>query len=523
MAINPHMFWLGGACLVAVMLLPRPAWRDVVRTAQIAASAGLVYAYGAVVYLTGTRTIRVTEADLDAYATVSGPGGLLTTLVSLHGFWRDFPDQARTAVPAAVAVLALAAAVTLVVVGLARLVAVRDPLGPPVVALGVVGLVLASGVSGPVDGGYRWAFEHLPLFEAMREQQKWLALTVVAAAVGAGAAVEWLVGRVGAGAGVVAAAVPLVCAPALLWGLGGTVSTSTYPTGWYEADAAMGGGQELALFLPWHGYQPFGFTDDRSVATPAEAFFRRPVLSGDAVELERLRTDSVSLRQAYLDQLVADGGGGTSFGRLVAPLGVRYVVLSTEKEADRYTWLARQRDLRLVLRTDTVLVYEVTVRGDGRVVSSRLVPGLPRALALAAADELGTEAVVTGGSGLGAAAVGRGRRAAPAVRDRLGRRARGGRLGRGPGGVVAGLADRRPVGAADPRRHGGDPGRHRGRDRGVHALALAAAGRAAVPARAARAAGPRPRRAPGRGTAAVAPTSRRRAGRDRSAARRPGR
>ncbi|MEZ5117860.1 MAG: hypothetical protein R2737_16485 [Candidatus Nanopelagicales bacterium] len=425
MALDAHVFWLGGAVLLAVALLPRPTWRDLVRTMQVGLAAGLVYAYGAAVWLAGIRTIRVTQADLDAYATVSGPGGLLTTLLSLHGFWRDFDDQARTALPGLVLLVALVALLVLVAVGLARLVAVQSVVGLPLVALALLGIVLASGVAGPLAPAYRWAFEHVPLFEAMREQQKWLSLTVIAFAVGFGVAVEWLaaltptlvtrlrkqrrrVARDPAPTGAeralaallagVALLVPAASAPALLWGLGGTIAVSTYPFGWYESDARMGNGDELVIFLPWHGYQPFDFTDGRSVATPAEAFFRRPVITSDSVELKGLRTDSVSLRMAYLDRLVAEGGGGTSFGRMVAPLGVRYVALSTQREADRYTWLDDQSDLELVFESDSMRLYEVLPSGTGRVVSSRTVPGVDRALVLAAEDELGTEAVVTEGT-----------------------------------------------------------------------------------------------------------------------------
>jgi hypothetical protein len=192
------------------------------------------------------------------------------------------------------------------------------------------------------------------------------------------------------------AAVPLVTAPALLLGVGGTIATSTYPNGWYAADELMGDGQEGALFLPWHGYQPFDFTDDRSVATPAEVFFRRDVISSDAVELGDLRTGSTSRRIAYVDRLVAAGGAGGSFGRLVAPLGVRYVVLARGPEDAAYSWVGRQDDLRLVLDTDSVRVYEVVPTGTGRVVGQRVVSGLDELAALADSGALGTESVVTG-------------------------------------------------------------------------------------------------------------------------------
>jgi hypothetical protein len=409
MAMSPHLFWLGGVVLVAVALLPQPTWRHVVRTVLVGLSAGLVYAYGIAVYLAGVRVGEVGRADLDAFATSVGDGGLLGTLLSLQGFWRDFDHGVTDAVPPVLALLALAVGLAGAFLGAVVLVSRERAIGAPLLAIAVVGTVLASGVSGPFRPLYEALFDHVPLFVVMREQQKWLALLMLAMAVWLGAAAEHLVqaarsadgrdrwARGGLLAGAVAiAAVPLVTAPALLLGVGGTIATSAYPSSWYDADELMGDGQEGALFLPWHGYQPFDFTDGRSVATPAEVFFRRDVLSSDAVELGDLRTGSTSRCIAYVDRLVAAGGAGDSFGRLVAPLGVRYVVLARGPEDAAYSWVGRQDDLRLVLDTDSVRVYEVVPTGTGRVVGQRVVADLDELAALADSDGLGTEAVVEG-------------------------------------------------------------------------------------------------------------------------------
>jgi heme exporter protein D len=183
----------------------------------------------------------------------------------------------------------------------------------------------------------------------------------------------------------------------LIWGLGGGVRVSHYPRAWYAADRLMGPGDESVLFLPWHQYQPFSFTAARSVATPAGAFFRRPVLSSDAPELGEVRTNSASARMAYLDRLVAAGGGGR-FGHLIAPLGIRYVALAKDRESESYAWLGRQPDLRPVLRTAELDLYGVTVTGTGRVVSAR-DGDVAAALGWAAQGRLGTEAVLSGAGG----------------------------------------------------------------------------------------------------------------------------
>ena len=395
-SISPHAAWLGAAVLLWVMVVPRPSVPDLLRTAQVMASAALVYVYALVLWLTGTRTLEVTSADLSAYATAVGPGGITTTVLSLHGFWREWPEQVRDDLPVALAGLVLVGVVAAVAVGLGRLSRLDRIRGLPLVGLTITGLLLGAGVSGPAAGLYRAAFEWLPLFEAMREQQKWLALAVIGYSVGFGVAVEALAARRATAARVAATAaalVPLAIAgPSLLWGLGGTVRTSVYPDSWYAADRAMGVGDGLVLFLPWHGYQPFDFTDGRAVATPAEAFFSRRVLASDAVELPELRTDSTSQRTAYVDRLVADGGAD-AFGRLLAPLGVEYVVLAKDRETDVYAWVGDQPGLEVVLDGEHLALFRVVPRGTGRVVDA-IVSDYESAAAAAAAGALGSEAVL---------------------------------------------------------------------------------------------------------------------------------
>ena len=381
-SMSPHAAWLGGAVLIAMLVTPRPDWRDVVRTVQVFVTAGLVYSYALVLWLTGTRTLRVTEVDLSAYQTLPGPGGLMATVLSLHGFWRGGTGQVRDLLGPVLGVAVLVVILAAVVVGLSRLVDLDPTRGRPLVVLTITGLLLGAGVLGPLGWLYRLAFAHLPLFEAMREQQKWLALTLLGYSIGFGAGVEWLASRTrsrcrsprGRGpaalAGCRCGGDPVGMAPALLWGLGGSISVSKYPDGWAQADAVMGAEGGSALFLPWHGYQPFDFTAGRAVATPARAFFRREIISSDAVELPQLRTDSTSLRMEYLDRIIANAGEG-SFGRLVAPLGVEYVLVSKDREASTYDWVGQQPGLSPVLRTDSIDVYRVEEKGVGRVVTAR--------------------------------------------------------------------------------------------------------------------------------------------------------
>jgi hypothetical protein len=406
MSVAPHAAWLGGAGLLAVAFLPRPRRTDLIRTVLVILSAGCVYAYALAVMLSAILTAQVSDADLDEYRPLAGPGGLLPTLATLHGFWRGTPSAPDDGLGPVLAALMPLVLVVAVVAGLTRLNR-RDPvLGVPLTALTLAGLLLGAGVDGPLGGLYRAALRTVPLFEAMREQQKWVALAMLGYAVAVGVAAEALAKAVrrprrasvrlpAAGGMLAVCGIFVAVAPSLIWGLGGTVQASRYPRSWYAADRLMGDGTASVLFLPWHQYQPFAFTDQRAVSTPAAAFFRRPVISSDAVELGAVRTSSPSRRTAYLDRLIAAGGHG-NLGRLVAPLGVDYVVLARDREADAYGWLDRQRDLRPVLRSPELDLYRVEAPGTGRVVAARK-GGYQEVVALAERGQLGSEAVLVDG------------------------------------------------------------------------------------------------------------------------------
>ncbi|EQD30224.1 hypothetical protein B1B_18510, partial [mine drainage metagenome] len=181
---------------------------------------------------------------------------------------------------------------------------------------------------------YRWAYLHVPFFALMREAEIFAALVALAYAVSSAWGDRPAGGdrpsTTAAGSGTVVASAMLVLAytPTMFWGFGDQVTPSRLPASWQLADKAMGAGAGKVLFLPWHEYLPFPFTGERGIANPAPSFFSRQVISGDNVELPGVATQSTSPRGAFLDFLMADGTRTHHLGALLAPLGVRFVVLS---------------------------------------------------------------------------------------------------------------------------------------------------------------------------------------------------
>ncbi len=372
-SVSPHMAWIGGVALLLVAVVPRPTWRDLARLGLVVVAAAGVYAYAIAVIAAGVPTIAVGRNDLSAFATrADSAGGLLVSVLTLRGFWRDGGDRVAADLGVLAAPVALAFA-TIVIVGVVALFRRPTTRGPLSLSFIIVGALLAMGTAGPTGVLYGWAFQYLPLFEAMREPQKWTALVLVGCVLAVAGTVQALVERQGrpvlAKTGAVAVLLlPLALLPSLAWGLGGTVESSRYPDGWAAADQALA--DEVTLFLPWHGYQPFAFTDARSVATPAAAYFTPAMLSSAAVEVGPLRTNSTSRRQQTVDGLVATAGGADFAGTL-AELGVRQVVLAKDAAPNEdYSWVGEQPGLELLSASDTMDAYRVVPRtpGQDRVV-----------------------------------------------------------------------------------------------------------------------------------------------------------
>jgi len=84
------------------------------------------------------------------------------------------------------------------------------------------------------------------------------------------------------------------------------------------------------------------------------------VISADDLEAGPITTETSNPRSMFLQFCLSEGSRLTEFGRLLAPLGIRYVILARVPGAQSYDWLARQRDLTRVFSAGSIVVYENT-------------------------------------------------------------------------------------------------------------------------------------------------------------------
>src|SRR5205085_3261911 len=230
-------------------------------------------------------------------------------------------------------------------------------------ACGALGFLLALGDQGPTGGAFRFLFEHLPGFRIMREPEKFEGLLALAYAAAFGLGVSALVRSATnrkARALVAAAvlAVPCLYTFNAFWGFNGYARPEPFPASWSEASALMGSGPGKVLALPGDQYLPFPWTQDRPVANPMTSFFHRDVLIDGSLHLDGLESQTSDAESRYL-RFVTDHGASTErFGNLLAPLGVKYVLVAKTTDWARYRWLAHQSDLRLVRSWPDLELYE---------------------------------------------------------------------------------------------------------------------------------------------------------------------
>ena len=408
-ALDPHFAWIYGVVVVAVALigLKEALRRSLLQLALTVAAFSMMSLYILLPHLATNLPTRTGQASLALYQTAGDPHlGLFVNVAGLYGFWRigpgpTLPKDVISGWPflllAVLLIMAMGVWAVLrrtnhavakgssddshgsapveldegpVVRAAAPCVTTetqyRVRLAGLLLIAGVVGYLLALGSQGPTGALFTWLYFHVPFFAVMREPQKFLMLLALAYAVFFGWGIEYIstlavspkkVGTyaMAVGLGII---LPLAYTPTIFDGLNGQLTLSDIPSTYQQANALMGKGEGNILALPWHLYLEYPFTSGRVVAGVASGVFDRNVISGDNVESGNVETQSTSLRSVYLQSLYLLGPTLHHFGALVAPLGVKYIVLAKTVDWRSYSWLSKQSDLKLVLNDPTLEVWQ---------------------------------------------------------------------------------------------------------------------------------------------------------------------
>ena len=309
------------------------------------------------------------ESQLHAFATVGTVGGSvpLSTLL-LEGFWPDL--QGRYVLPSSLGwwwYIVAAAILSLVAIGIYKIIKQRDQLGISLVILGVIGWWLAMGIGSSWSAGTtHFLINHVPFYRGYREPQKWLMLLALlysyAGAIGLGAIADKVKNannrQYVIGGGLL---LPLLFCPVLLWGAGGQLRSAPYPKDYATVEARLNqdNSNYKVLVLPWHEYLPLSYAG-RVVANPASHYFKQDMITGDNPELQGVPAENSSpLYRLINNQLLPNRYERTDMTSQLKPYNVRYVILLKEADWRDYGWLGQQIGLHKIQDGPTIRLYKL--------------------------------------------------------------------------------------------------------------------------------------------------------------------
>lgn len=333
---------LAAVLLAVVLLVPLPegpgaAWRELrwIAPALLLANAAWWWPF-----LTLAPTGDADPAGAAAFmARPDTPLGVWGSVITGGGIWnRSSWFAARQSV--FVAGLALVA-VLVCVIALVRSRRFRcDAAYRGVLVTGVLGLLVAGAAALP--GGeavVSWTIVHLPGGGLIRDAQKFVAVWLLAIALGAGIVVEQLVAaarrvslhRVGVALmATVIALWPVATLPGLAWGGGGRWAAVDYPASFLRMadrlDAAPPGA--VAVF-PWTLYRRYAWNADRTVLDPWQRLVDRTVYVNDDLPLSDRVVRGESTASAAIGAALVAGDPLTVLRRE----GVRWLLVQTDQPA----------------------------------------------------------------------------------------------------------------------------------------------------------------------------------------------
>jgi hypothetical protein len=334
-----------------------------VRIARAGAMAGgvvgVVSSYWLVPYLLHPAATILTYFDprhWEAYRTVGGEGlGLMGNVLALYGFWGEAQPWAQQFVWAKDIpfVLMLSAACLLGLGILGARYAFRSTEDRReamfMAAFMVWAFVCSCGLGeGPFRPFNLWLFEHISWWRGFRDTQKWSAVLALGYAFFGGMGIAHLVRmpwNVWVRRGTMALSFLAVFAYTwpMLGGFWGQLKPVTYPASWAAANEIFKQDDHCkALFLPWHQYLSYGFTNGVLVANPARDYFDCTMLTSRQVELGVIDVQTLpDPAHDALDALVIgkDNWAPEEAVKILKEVGIRYIILSKDMlDADPFTY-----------------------------------------------------------------------------------------------------------------------------------------------------------------------------------------
>lgn len=322
--------------------------------------------------ITSKSIASFTGSDMEAFQTSPGEIGPMGNALALQGFWGDehnlylLPSDVFSWWWLPIAVLWL-----LIIAGAVWAWRHQKGAGLFFGSLLAVGLILALGTAdtfaAPING---WLHNHVAFFAGYREPQKFAMLIALSYAYFGTIGLYALTGclRKIDYRKVTAASLllPVACAPLFVWGCAGQLQTNDYPKGWYILNEKLRGlnaQDDKTLFLPWHLYMPYHFSDGVIASPSAKFFTSTTVLFSRNPELKNAHGYTTDTDIQTLDRhILLDAERNEDLADDLAALGIRYIIVSKDFDFKAYKYLDNKRGIQTFVDNADVKAY--TIKGE---------------------------------------------------------------------------------------------------------------------------------------------------------------
>lgn len=322
---------------------------------------------------------KISHQDLSAFisaGTISG--NVLISIAMMYGFWRGGYDYPFQVYPLEIFVLLFAAILFLSVYGFfSRNNTDEGYLKKGIAIAGIISLVLGTGVAYPYfEPIFRFLFDNIFIFKGMRDSQKFAGILVLMYSFLGSMGIDALIkeikesgpsGRnslagnwntISAILMIILILLPSAYSYTMFNGFNSQLKPTDYPKEWYDVNNYLSNDTTDfdILFLPWHQYMTFSWTE-RRIANPATTFFGRRTIAGENMEVGGIYTHSSNPTQNYIQYILDNRHNISNLGELIIPLNVKYVILAKEVDFKEYDFLFEQKDMDLVLENEKVALF----------------------------------------------------------------------------------------------------------------------------------------------------------------------
>ena len=238
--------------------------------------------------------------------------------------------------------------------------------------IAILGLLLAMGISSTLTRpAFEWLWENVFLFKGFRDSHKFVALLCLSYTYLGGLGVDEYIKQLCAVNKkwkkvllpvliVVIVILPIIYSFSF-FGFHGQLKTTDYPEEWYEVNEYLNRDNNdfNVLFLPWHMYMDYSWLPNKNqrMATPAEHFFTKNVISGDNLEIQGIYSQSLNPLSKYVEFLLANSEKIDNLGELLALINVKYVILVHEVDFVNYNFLFQQTDLTVEMEKSGITLF----------------------------------------------------------------------------------------------------------------------------------------------------------------------